>query len=331
MKKSIVRLIAVGFLLVSGCVGYDAHFEDCTISCTASSGCPEGLACGAEGLCRQAEAPACLVAHDGTGGTITHVGGRTIHTFTADQSGSTFVPTGSTSSIEILVVAGGGGGGSTRGGGGGGGGGVVHMTTFVVDQPSYDITVGRGGSPSTRGSDSVLGTITANGGGSGRAGSPADGGSGGGASHDTNDGPAGNGDPGQGNRGGTSGTYDLTSMIFLGAGGGGSSSIGANAILSGAGAGGAGLALTISGSTLYYGGGGGGGAQDLGNHGLIPGPGGTGAGGDGGVNAPGHDGTDGTGGGGGGGGGGPDPNFYPGGRGGNGVVVISYPTMLDPP
>jgi hypothetical protein len=86
----------------------------------------------------------------------------------------------------------------------------------------------------------------------------------------------------------------------------------------------------ISGTLVYYAGGGGGGAQDLASSDLMPGPGGNGGGGDGGVNAIGADGVDGTGGGGGGGGGRPtevgEPPFYVGGSGGDGVVIVSYPT-----
>src|SRR5262249_26267274 len=40
---------------VIACVGYDAHFGDCAINCTADSGCPNGLTCGSEGLCRAPE------------------------------------------------------------------------------------------------------------------------------------------------------------------------------------------------------------------------------------------------------------------------------------
>jgi formylglycine-generating enzyme len=36
---------------LSACA-YDARFNDCAISCTATSGCPSGLSCGDEGLCR---------------------------------------------------------------------------------------------------------------------------------------------------------------------------------------------------------------------------------------------------------------------------------------
>lgn len=36
---------------LSACA-YDASFSDCTISCTATSGCPSGMSCGDQGLCR---------------------------------------------------------------------------------------------------------------------------------------------------------------------------------------------------------------------------------------------------------------------------------------
>jgi hypothetical protein len=312
------KLIVAISIILSACA-YDASYGDCAVHCTNDSGCPDGLTCAPEGLCRAAEAEVCVLPSDGTGGTITHVGGRTIHTFSASQSGSTFTPPAVTD-VELLVVAGGGGGGSTRGGGGGGAGGLVHVTTYTITQPSYVVMVGYGGAPSTNGGNSSFATITTLGGGTGRASSTPNGGSGGGASHDTNDGPAGTGTTGQGHRGGLVG-YNSGSMAFTGAGGGGAGGDGADGTASAGGTGGPGLTYSISGELEYYAGGGGGGDQDLGAHGLTAGTGGSGGGGRGGLNAIGNDGLDGIGGGGGGGG-----AFLNGGRGGTGIVIVSYQT-----
>lgn len=309
---------------------YDARYENCSIHCSDTTGCPEDLTCGPEGLCRASEADACVLSTDGTGGMITHVAGHTIHTFSTMWSGSMFMAPDHVAAIELLVVAGGGGGGSTRGGGGGGGGGVVYTASYALTQTAYVVLVGHGGTSSTNGGNSTFGMITAIGGGAGRPTASPDGGSGGGASHDTNDGPAGLATSGQGNRGGLSGSYDLSSMIFMGAGGGGAGGAGANGAGHAGGAGGPGLGFTISGALTYYGGGGGGGDQDLGVNSLLPGVGGMGGGGDGGLNAIGHDGSAGTGGGGGGGGGRStevgEPPFFSGGIGGDGVVIMSYIT-----
>lgn len=307
---------------LAACVSYRANFEPCIVQCTTDTGCPGDLTCGPEGLCRAAGAVTCVVPSDGTGGTITHVGGRTIHTFSVAQSGSMFMPP-AVSDVEILIIAGGGGGGTQRGGGGGGAGGLLYATAYSVTEASYIAVVGAGGPPSINGESSSLGTLTAIGGGAGVIGATLNGGSGGGASHNSASG--GVGAVGQGNGGGASG-YDSHSMTFTGAGGGGAGGPGAVGTPGGGGAGGPGLPIAISGVQVYYAGGGGGGDQDLGSHGLSPGVGGAGGGGDGGLNAVGRDGVNGTGGGGGGGGGGPDPNFFSGGHGGAGIVIISYPT-----
>lgn len=50
--------------------GYSDHFDDCTVSCDDSAGCPDGLMCGAEGLCRAAAAT-CDLSHDATSDTPT--------------------------------------------------------------------------------------------------------------------------------------------------------------------------------------------------------------------------------------------------------------------
>ncbi len=314
-------------IALSACA-YDASYGDCAVHCTTDSGCPDGLTCGPEGLCRAAEAEACTLPNDGMGGTITHVNGRTIHTFDVSWSGSTFLPPAGLSSVELLVVGGGGGGGSTRGGGGGGAGGIIHDLSYVIDQSAYIVIVGYGGPSAINGGNSSFGSITTIGGGAGRPCAAPNGGSGGGADHDTNHGAAGTGIVAQGNAGGMIGSSNLTNMTFTGAGGGGAGGQGVVGQSSSGGAGGPGLAFTISGAKVYYGAGGGGGGQDQGAiNGLSPGAGGMGGGGEGGLNSAGKDAVNGTGGGGGGGGGG-DPNdtFYNGGRGGDGVVIVSYKT-----
>lgn len=325
MERLMVKFLVAISIALSACT-YDASYDDCAVHCTNDSGCPDGLTCGEEGVCRAAEAEACLLPNDGTGGTITHVGGRTIHTFSASQSGSTFTAPTDGRYIELLIVAGGGGGGTTRGGGGGGAGGLVYLSTYVINEPSYVVRVGYGGAPSTHGNNSSFGTNVAIGGGAGQQCSIPNGGSGGGAGHGGD--PSGTGVSGQGNHGGMAG-FDSGSLTFTAAGGGGAGGIGANGTSIAGGVGGPGLAFAISGANIFYGGGGGGGGQDIGaNHGLASGLGGNGGGGAGGLNITGIDGVDGTGGGGGGGSGPPTVSgpLNPGGRGGNGVVIVGYTT-----
>lgn len=320
---------SIVFAIVLSACGYDLSVEHCAVVCASDDrACPEGLTCGPEGLCRADMASECVLVSDALGGVITHVAGRTIHTFDVSWSGVTFTSPDGLGSVDLLVVAGGGGGGSTRGGGGGGAGGVVHETNHTLTQASYVITIGYGGPTATSGGDSSFGPIVAIGGGAGRPSSTLNGGSGGGADHE---GTGGTGTIGQGNRGGAAGFTNGGLTVFTGGGGGGAGATGAVGAPDAGGAGGPGLAVMISGMLVYYAGGGGGGAQDLAGAGLRPGAGGNGGGGNGGMNAIGTDGVDGTGGGGGGGGGRVtevgEPPFYAGGRGGNGVVIISYPTL----
>jgi hypothetical protein len=223
---------------LASCVSYSANFEPCTVRCTIDTGCPGDLTCAPEGLCRAARADACVLSSDGTGGTITHVDGRTIHTFSMNESGSTFTPP-AISDVEVLVVSGGGGGGTQRGGGGGGAGGLQYAAAYSLTEASYVAIVGAGGSPSTNGANSSFGTLATVGGGAGVIGTVLNGGSGGGASH--NSGSGGTGTAGQGNGGGASG-YDSGSLTFTGAGGGGAGSRGAVGTPGAGGAGGPGLA-----------------------------------------------------------------------------------------
>ncbi len=260
---------------------------------------------------------------NGTGGTITTSGGNTIHTF--NSSGTFVAPP--LSEVKVLVVAGGGGGGGYYGGGGGAGGLVYNAAFGITPSESISITVGTGGAGSTgsgnkgtSGNNSVFKTITAVGGGGGGVANNAGlaGGSGGGGGYATSSASAG-GDadylsPRQGYDGGS---HAANAGIGAG-GGGGASAVGVNGSSGASGAGGAGAANSITGSSVTYAGGGGGGADA----GWDTPAGGAGGGGAGGVNANGTSGTDNLGGGGGGGGG-----NKVGGDGGDGVVIISYPTQ----
>jgi hypothetical protein len=88
-----------------------------------------------------------------TGGTITTVGGRTFHTFTADGTFSLLVSVGT---IEVMAIGGGGGGGSYSGGGGGAGNLVVVTGALAV--ANYTVTVGAGGAGGTTGAPGSAGS-----------------------------------------------------------------------------------------------------------------------------------------------------------------------------
>lgn len=45
-----LRILVATSAVLTAC--YDASFSDCAIRCTANTGCPDELSCGAEGLCR---------------------------------------------------------------------------------------------------------------------------------------------------------------------------------------------------------------------------------------------------------------------------------------
>ena len=251
-----------------------------------------------------------------SGGTITRIGGYTIHTF---LSSGTFTPDFA-GEVEYLIVAGGGGGSGY--GGGGGAGGYRTSTNFAVAAAGLTVTIGAGGAGGSyngavaaSGSNSVFSTITSLGGGgaSSAAHTGAVGGSGGGgnAGHST---AGGAGTAGQGYAGGTA----VGSTNYRGPGGGGASEVGVNGT-STAGAGGAGKYSNFSGSILAYAGGGGG-TGDAG----IGGAGGAGGGGRGfGTDGAGAAGTANTGGGGGAGGASYDSTGQ---AGGSGIVIIRYPT-----
>ncbi|NTW32056.1 MAG: hypothetical protein HGB12_05450 [Bacteroidetes bacterium] len=275
-----------------------------------------------------------------TGGTITNVDGRRIHTFTAS---GTFTITSNPcySTLQVLVIGGGGGGGGAdaTGGGGGGAGGYQENLSVTATVQAYPITVGGGGSggsggcstcsngtAGSNGSNSSAFGITSLGGGGGAGrgtqSTGKDGGSGGGNAD--NGGPSvGLGTSGQGHNGGISGGMNA------GGAGGGAGVVGGNGNSSGGGVGGNGLSSTISGAAVTRAGGGGGGpgisTPCYCGTGLY-GPGGSGGGGAGGNNTTGGAGAANTGSGGGGGGSGPCNGCASGGGGvgGSGIVIISY-------
>ena len=263
-----------------------------------------------------------------------------------------YTPGPSSYNADYLVVAGGGGGGNRLAGGGGAGGYIYATGVTLANGTVYTVVVGAGGAAGTsegasgsNGQNSTLSGTglstppTAIGGGGGGSQTaptynpPGNGGSGGGGA----DGESGSTVPGSGTTGqGYAGGYGHSGNPYGGGAGGGASAVGAdcptNLTVTGA-AGGGGVAVSITGSSVYYAGGGGNGYYvNIGgtlfaNGGL----GGTGGGGNGGGTVPGgqagSNGTVNTGGGGGGGGfdstGGVGSN---GGIGGSGVVIISVPT-----
>lgn len=219
-------------------------------------------------------------------------------------------------SVQVLVV-GGGGAGAQDFAGGGGGGGVVYNSNFsVTPGAALTVTVGAGGArpvngstqgagTTAQGSNSVFGSITANGGGAG-AGSAAipnagNGGSGGGGGGGKT---AGTGTAGQGFAG-------ASTASGVGGGGGGAGGPGLTT-----GAGGPGLQFDISGTPTFYGGGGGG-TNDV----NFAAPGGIGGGGtNGGFQATSNNGIANTGG----GGSAYYGNWGGAGNGGSGIVIVRY-------
>lgn len=266
-----------------------------------------------------------------TGGTRFVSGSYMYHLFT---SSSNFVLPRATS-VEYLCIAGGAAGGHRHAGGGGAGG--VISGTFAAQAQSYPVTVGAGGTKipgstgqidilGPSGSDSIVFSLTALGGGGGGSNNQngVPGGSGGGAGEGTQSGGAGT--SGQGYRGGNhpNGGYGG------GGGGGGSGGVGADGpytINSNTGSrGGPGLntwsvwaAATGTGVVGYYAAGGGAGGYQMG--GFSPQGGGAGAGNGGGDDRSGTDALANTGSGGGGGGQASGPTA---GSGGSGIVILRY-------
>jgi hypothetical protein len=281
-----------------------------------------------------------------TGGTVTSNGQYYIHTFTSD---GTFTPNQALT-CDYLVVAGGGAGERTAGGGGGagglrstttatGGGGSLE-SALSLTATAYTVTVGAGGTGSasvaaTSGSNSVFSTITSTGGGAGGAhrfnngvAGGSGGGSGGGDDAGTPGGQTGGaGTTNQGYAGGNS----TSNANRGGGGGGGAGAVGAVGGAPTGGNGGNGVAISISGTSVFYAGGGGGvGCPTALGGGVSPGgaggTGGSGGGGTGGFGTTNAGLTSGTvnRGGGGGGGGYDGSNPLTGGNGGSGIVIVRY-------
>jgi hypothetical protein len=250
-----------------------------------------------------------------TSGSLNITGTSIVTALTASGQISDTSITDSILSVTYLVV-GGGGSGATSNGGGGGGGFLTGSTSIS----SCLISVGVGGSApaavtftagNNGGNSSIGTTVISIGGGGGGAGNGTNGGSGSGAG--ANGGTGGLGTVGQGNNGGA----QVGGGSSSGGGGGGAGTVGSPSVSSTiGGAGGDGLASSISGSSVTYAAGGGGAGTAGG------GAGGSGGGGAGGNNASGANAT----GIGCGGGGGSGSNR--GGTGSDGIVIITYPGIV---
>lgn len=203
---------------------------------------------------------------DCTGGTITHAGGKTIHTFTTVGSGA-IVCSQAKTGVEIVVVAGSGGGGTA--GGGGGCGGYQDFTGQTLAATSTSLTIGAkgvgvaGNNAGTSGTNSQFASLAASvgGGGGGGNGVPAlNGGCGGGGGTGGGTLVGGTGTAGQGFAGGQNQT------LRSGAGGG-CASVGQDGQGGTGGAGGSPCVSPISGK--HYSAGGGGGTQNAGPGGAA--------------------------------------------------------------
>ena len=242
--------------------------------------------------------------------------------------------------LAYLVVGAGGAGGTAMeaSAAGGGGGGQVQTGTVNRTGTPIAVTVGMGGLPAPTnapaanpggdgGSSTFGGTTSAGGGGgashgNGVAGSGSTNGfTGGGGAGQANRSLGSVGTGGEGHKGGNGFGVNDGSLIGqqAGGGGGGAGGAGIDAAASAGGNGGAGVSSSIN--NLRYGGGGGGGKR-TGDTGLAGS--GVDGGGAGGRNAVGSPGAANRGGGGGGGGDANGGNPALGGRGGSGVVIVSY-------
>lgn len=264
--------------------------------------------------------------------------GYKYHTFT---SPGTFAVTGSRA-VDILVVGGGGGGGNTdnSNGGGGGAGGLIYIPGFNISTASHAVTIGAGGAGSNNGGHTTFGPGTpayliAYGGGHGGGGprgsmyNASPGGSGGGGSGFDQDTAAGTGS--QPTAPGNSGTYGYGNAgtaigSYYADGGGGAGGPAVPGSLQYAVDGGSGRQYpgftgpligvpALNPLSGYYAGGGGGG------YGGAGGAGGGGAGSPHGGVGNGYSAVTNSGGG---GGGSYGFQFYYGGNGGPGIVVIRY-------
>lgn len=208
-----------------------------------------------------------------------------------------YTPGTGVTALKVLVIAGGGGGGGGFEGGGGGAGGLLFSGFYYVTAGvPIQVIIGQGGRGARRnslpenGGNTIFGTMTAIGGGSGASEQntssigPAptgarSGGSGGGGSWGLPSGnniyPPGAGTTGQGTSGGAG-----FGAPYIGGGGGGAATPGWDASYAYAGNGGDGRSWTMMGVTKTYCGGGGGSLRGSGTSsgGLGGGGGGNGAG-----------------------------------------------------
>ena len=264
-----------------------------------------------------------------SGGTILYNNDYTIHKFTESGTFSVSSIGSFEDTVDILVVAGGGAAGSGHWTPAGGAGGVAFLPEHNITAGNYTASVGSGSAttPHTttapNGSNSSLvGILTARGGGGAR-----------GASSPAPDGrPGGSG----GANSGLADPYPVPAQAIAygnpgspgsGGGGGGAGSAGSTTNPAGNSKdGGIGVDFspyfgTSVGDSGWFGGGGGGGGS--GTSSFWPGAsGGTGGGGPGGYTGNGSPGTTNTGGGG--GGCGYNGGFLSGGNGGPGIVLIRY-------
>jgi hypothetical protein len=192
------------------------------------------------------------------GGTVTTVGGNTVHTFTANGTLSRAVIT-----VTYLIVGGGGAGNfqNNRGGAGGGGGGVSTGTSNLsfTSGTSYAVTVGAGGTEAgadlnaASGKPSVFNGVTSTGGYCA--------GYGAGYSYGRGGTPNGkdSGDVDQSGSNGTTSSITGSAYVYGSSGGGGSTTGTTYAGGTGAGSGGASYNSTAPTSPTNYGAGGGGG------------------------------------------------------------------------
>lgn len=260
------------------------------------------------------------------------------YTQTGD-AGSLTIADGVKAGARILLVGGGGAGGTststTVGGAGGGGAGGFLDTTATLQPGTYDVVVGAGGPAAATmvaaegedGNNSTFGTefIAHGGGGGGAQSLGRAGGSGGGGSANYSSAierlAGGDSTASDGEQGHTGG---LGAVVAYGGGGGGAGADG-QAAASTKSKGGDGLASDIildeSGIAITYAGGGAGGRTKL-TTAIAGGAGGGGSGGSTTVEA--QAGTDGLGGGGGGSG-----TLAPGGKGGDGVVIIRITSAIE--
>lgn len=238
--------------------------------------------------------------------------------------------------LDILLVGGGGGGGTALTGpgvgGGGGAGGIVYRTDTAITTGSWNILIGMGGPPGTKGTDTVLKRFFALGGGEGGSWSGGIGGAGGSGGGSTNNAISGSGlqylstSSGLGFAGGQT---NSSSNAIIGGGGGGAGGVGNNGYyglldpavpIANWRDGGPGVQINITGTNYYYAGGGGGAI----NTNAAGGNSGLGGGGTGSKAAASSFATSGLPNSGGGGGGATNvsPFNYPAGSGGSGIAVL---------